>query len=118
MYKLIPNRCFTFLKTAAISKLSQGPANTRCQLTGNFHSGDGSDPTSPALSGTPLFNDPVSMIFSTLVAGVGVDGGYFNNVASGLAGQVTVPTSTPEPSFALIGLGVSGVFLRRRLKRS
>jgi hypothetical protein len=118
------------------------------------------------------------MIFSTPVAGVGLDGGYFDAIAStgitafdsngnvlgqvvnsqlgyqflglvtsngaaqiaglqfslvgdepagfdidnlefGLAGQVTVPTSTPEPStFALIGLGASGVLLRRRFKRS
>ena len=39
---------------------------------------DGANPTSPILSGTPLFNGPVSVLFSTPVAGVGLDGGYFD----------------------------------------
>lgn len=43
---------------------------------------DGSNPTSPVLSGTPMFNGPVSVLFSTPVAAVGLDGGFFNAVAS------------------------------------
>lgn len=41
---------------------------------------DGANPTSPVLSGTPTFNGPVSVLFSTPVAGVGLDGGYFDAI--------------------------------------
>jgi len=41
---------------------------------------DGSNPSSPVLTGTPLFNGPVSVLFSTPVAGVGLEGGYFDAV--------------------------------------
>lgn len=42
--------------------------------------GDGSNPTSPVLSGSPTFNGPISFLFSTPVAAVGLDGGYFNAI--------------------------------------
>jgi len=45
-----------------------------------FITGDGANPTSPVLSGTPTFNGPVSMLFSTDLAGVGLDGGYFDAI--------------------------------------
>ena len=41
---------------------------------------DGSNPTSPVLSGTPTFNGPISILFSTDIAGVGLDAGYFNAI--------------------------------------
>lgn len=44
-----------------------------------FITNDGANPTSPVLSGSPIFNGPVSILFSTPQAGVGLDGGYFNN---------------------------------------
>ena len=44
-----------------------------------FITNDGANPTSPVLSGSPTFNGPVSILFSTPQAGVGLDGGYFNN---------------------------------------
>lgn len=43
---------------------------------------DGANPTSPVLSGSPIFNGPVSILFSTDQYGVGLNGGFFNNVAS------------------------------------
>ncbi len=43
---------------------------------------DGSNPSSPVLSGTPLFNGPISIFFSQPVAAVGLEGGYFNGVHS------------------------------------
>ena len=46
-----------------------------------FIVGDGSNPTSPVLSGTPTFNGPISVLFSTPVAAVGLDGGFFNGIA-------------------------------------
>jgi hypothetical protein len=38
--------------------------------------------TSPVLSGTPTFNGPISIFFSTPVAGVALKGGYFDAVNS------------------------------------
>lgn len=47
-----------------------------------FITTDGSNPTSPVLSGSPLFNGPIAILFSSDVAGVALDGGYFNAAAS------------------------------------
>ncbi|MCK9418397.1 MAG: PEP-CTERM sorting domain-containing protein [Nitrospirae bacterium] len=47
-----------------------------------FIQNDGSNPSSPVLSGTPIFNGPISVWFSVPVAGVGLDGGYFDNMNS------------------------------------
>jgi hypothetical protein len=41
---------------------------------------DGANPTSPVLSGSPIFNGPISMLFSTGVAFVGLNGGYFDAI--------------------------------------
>lgn len=43
---------------------------------------DGANPTSPVLSGSPTFNGPVAVLFSTDQAGVGFDAGFFNAVGS------------------------------------
>src|SRR5690554_1620552 len=45
-----------------------------------FITHDGANPTSPVLSGTPTFNGAVSIFFDKDVAGVGLDGGYFNAI--------------------------------------
>ncbi len=45
-----------------------------------FITEDGANPTSPVLSGSPLFNGPISVLFSKPVAAVGLDGGYFNAI--------------------------------------
>jgi len=42
--------------------------------------GDGSNPTSPVLSGSPTFNGPIGILFSVDLAGVGLDGGFFNAI--------------------------------------
>lgn len=59
------------------SPLSLDPASPD-----TFISSDGANPTSPVLSGSPLFNGPVAILFSHGVAGVGLDGGYFDNIGS------------------------------------
>lgn len=41
---------------------------------------DGANPTSPVLSGTPTFNGPIAVLFDLDVAGVGLDGGFFNAI--------------------------------------
>ncbi len=56
--------------------LSLDPANGTVFITD-----DGANPTSPVLSGSPVFNGPISVLFSKPVAAVGLDGGYFNALA-------------------------------------
>ena len=43
---------------------------------------DGANPTSPVLSGTPMFNGPIAILFDTDQAGVGLVGGYFDDANS------------------------------------
>ncbi len=45
-----------------------------------FIVGDGAAPNSPVLSGTPTFNGVISMVFDQDIAGVGLDGGYFDAI--------------------------------------
>lgn len=42
--------------------------------------GDSANPTSPVLSGSPTFNGPIAILFDSDVAGVGLDGGFFDDV--------------------------------------
>lgn len=41
---------------------------------------DSANPTSPVLSGSPLFNGPIAILFDTDQAGVGLEGGYFDDM--------------------------------------
>ncbi|MCU0775735.1 MAG: hypothetical protein MUC74_14925 [Ideonella sp.] len=41
---------------------------------------DGAAPNSPVLSGSPTFNGPIGILFDVDVAGVGLDGGFFNAI--------------------------------------
>lgn len=41
---------------------------------------DGANPTSPVLSGSPTFNGPIGILFSVDLAGVGLDGGFFDAI--------------------------------------
>ncbi|HEY0161343.1 MAG TPA: PEP-CTERM sorting domain-containing protein [Edaphobacter sp.] len=59
-----------------------GPLSIDPASPSTFIAGDGSNPTSPVLSGTPQFNGSIAILFSTPQAGVGLDGGYFDSVAS------------------------------------
>ena len=43
---------------------------------------DGAASTNPVLSGSPIFNGPISILFSVPVAGVGLTGGYFDGLGS------------------------------------
>jgi hypothetical protein len=45
-----------------------------------FITSDSSNPSSPVLSGTPVFNGPVAVHFSEDVFAVGLDGGYFDAI--------------------------------------
>jgi len=59
-----------------------GPLTLVTEGGGTFIQSDGANPTSPVLSGNPIFNGPISIFFSKPVAGVGLDGGYFDAVHS------------------------------------
>ena len=41
---------------------------------------DSANPTSPVLSGSPTFNGPISILFDRDIAGVGLDGGFFDAI--------------------------------------
>ena len=41
---------------------------------------DGANPTSPILSGDPIYNGPISVLFSVPVAAVGLSGGFFDAI--------------------------------------
>ena len=47
-----------------------------------FITTDGANPTSPVLSGTPRFDGSIAVWFSTPVAAVGLDGGFFDGLNS------------------------------------
>ncbi len=57
-----------------------GPLSLAAASPNTFISSDGANPTSPVLSGTPQFNGSIAVLFSTLQAGVGLDGGYFDAI--------------------------------------
>ncbi len=47
-----------------------------------FIVGDGANPTSPVLSGSPTFSGPIAVLFSVDQVGVGFDGGFFDAIGS------------------------------------
>jgi hypothetical protein len=69
---------------AAVSGVVNGTPTASLALDPNspktFITTDSSNPTSPVLSGSPRFNGPVSILFDKDIAGVGLDGGFFNAI--------------------------------------
>ncbi len=59
--------------------IATGPLTLDPTSPVTFTQGDGADPTSP---GSPTFNGPVAILFSTDQVGVGLDGGFFDSVGS------------------------------------
>lgn len=89
-----------------------------------FITGDGSNPTSPVLSGTPRFNGGIAVLFSEDQAAVGFDGGFFNAVESTAItafardGSLLGSVSNDEIGIEFLGLvlddgaaAIAGVFL-------
>src|SRR5687768_9812993 len=50
-----------------------GPLSLASAAPNSFITTDGDNPTSPVLTGSPTFNGAISMLFSTDIAGVGLD---------------------------------------------
>lgn len=59
-----------------------GPLSLDAGSPQTFITGDGANPTSPVLSGSPTFNGPIAVLFDTDQFGVGFDGGFFNGIGS------------------------------------
>jgi hypothetical protein len=57
-----------------------GPLALNPAAPNTFIASDGSNPTSPVLSGTPQFNGSIAVLFSTPQFGVGLQGGYFDAI--------------------------------------
>lgn len=57
-----------------------GPIALDPAAPNTFITTDGSNPTSPVLSGSPTFNGPIAILFSVDMAGVGLSGGFFNAI--------------------------------------
>ena len=60
--------------------LPTGPLALDPDSPNTFIVEDDANPTSPVLSGTPIFNGPVSILFNIDLAGVGLDGGFFDSI--------------------------------------
>lgn len=68
--------------TACIVGTPTGPLTLAPGAPATFITGDGANPTSPVLSGTPIFNGPIAVLFDTDQAGVGFDAGFFDAAGS------------------------------------
>jgi hypothetical protein len=66
--------------TGVVNGTPTGSLSLDANSPNTFIAGDVSNPTSPVLSGSPTFNGPISILFSSDVAGVGLDGGFFNAI--------------------------------------
>lgn len=75
-----------------------------------FTVNDASNPTSPVLSGSPTFNGPVAILFDEDIAGVGLEGGFFDSVNStsitafSRSGQVLGSVLNEETGIEFLGL--------------
>lgn len=74
--------CPGAVPTACIVGDPLGPLRLDPSSTQTFTHQDGSLNTVAALSGTPLFNGPISVLFSVDLLGVGFDAGYFDAIGS------------------------------------
>ncbi len=70
-----------------------------------FITTDGANPTSPVLSGTPIFNGSIAILFDVDLVGVGLDAGFFNAVG-GTAIEVFDRQGTSLGSVTNTGLGI------------
>ncbi|MFO1089818.1 MAG: hypothetical protein U1E46_09605 [Hyphomicrobiales bacterium] len=68
--------------TACVVGSPTGPLTLDGASPNTFITNDGSNPTSPVLSGSPTFNGPIALLFSEDQYGVGFDAGFFNAVGS------------------------------------
>ncbi|MGM3308257.1 PEP-CTERM sorting domain-containing protein [Anabaena sp. WFMT] len=92
-----PNGVVNGTPTASLTLDPNSPAT---RITTDF-----SNPTTPVLSGSPTFNGPISILFDTDIAGVGLDGGFFNAIG-GTAIKAFDRTGALLGSVTNTGLGI------------
>ena len=108
--------------SACIVGSPTGPLALDPSSPNTFITVDGSNPSSPVLSGTPTFNGGIAILFSTDQFGVGFDGGFFNAVSStaitafGRDGSLLGSVDNSVTGIEFLGLvsddvGIAGVFL-------
>ncbi|HYZ64041.1 MAG TPA: PEP-CTERM sorting domain-containing protein, partial [Acetobacteraceae bacterium] len=68
--------------TGCVVGTPTGPLSIDSGAPQTFITTDGAMPTSPVLSGSPRFNGPIGIAFSTPQSGVGLIGGFFDAVGS------------------------------------
>ncbi len=68
--------------TACVVGNPIGPLELDPASPDTFITTDGANPTSPVLSGTPRFNGPIAVLFSTDQFGVGFSAGFFDAAGS------------------------------------
>ena len=96
--------------TGCVTGTPTGPLSLALTGGGAFITQDASNPTSPVLSGTPLFNGPIAILFSVGLAAVGLDGGYFNGIggtsitAFGFDGSLLGTISNQSLGIEFLGL--------------
>jgi PEP-CTERM motif len=87
-----------------------GPLTIDPNSPQTFTANDGSNPNSPVLSGSPTFNGPIAIEFSTPQTGVGLIGGFFNAVGStaitafDVNGNVIGSVSNTQEGLEFLGL--------------
>jgi len=108
--------------TACIVGNPTGPLTLDADSPDTFITTDGSNPTSPVLSGAPRFNGPIAVLFDSDQFGVGFDGGFFDAVAStaitafGRDGSLLGSVANEQIGIEFLGLvseneDIAGVFL-------
>lgn len=60
--------------------LPSGPLTLDTTSPDTFITGDDANPTSPVLSGTPIFNGAISILFDVDLIAVGLEGGFFDAI--------------------------------------
>lgn len=68
--------------SACVVGTPSGPLSLDALSPQTFITQDGANPTSPVLSGSPIFNGPIAVLFDKDQSGVGFDGGFFDAVGS------------------------------------
>jgi hypothetical protein len=77
---LVAGGCNGGAASGCVGGSPTGPITLDPASPATFTTNDGSAPRSPVLSGTPTFNGPIAIKFSTPQSGVGLVGGFFNAI--------------------------------------
>ncbi len=108
--------------SACIVGSPTGPLSLDAASPDTFIAADGANPTSPVLSGTPIYNGGIAILFDIDQFGVGFDGGFFDAPSSTAItafardGTLLGSVSNDALGIEFLGLvsddvGIAGVFL-------